>query len=230
LNRNINVGAYGWRHSHWLNGFYPDDLPMADEDDWRLAYYSNEFTTVMVPADYWPVSDEQTQRVDCERWLEDVNEDFQFLVECHAELFEQVSFAEISKQLTILQPQLSAIVLRDNKQALPDSVCKQLCDIAEALEVNIYTDNNVASNDVSRIEDTQIKSVWQQKTQHISDLTLFEDELTDLRLTRTIVDQFVSQLSEAEKSSAAGTIIVDHPNLLTENLNQFRAVLDIMGH
>ena len=225
MKRNIRVGAYGWRHSHWLNNFYPNDLPMVNEDDWRLAYYSNEFTTVMVPADYWLASDGQAQGVDCKRWLDDVNDDFQFLVECHAELFEQVSFVEISKQLTILQPQLFAIILRDNKQALPDLVCKQLCELAEALEVNIYADN-----DVTRVGNAQIKSIWQQKTHLASDLALFEDDLTDLRLTRTIVDAFVSQLPDAERNSAAGTIIVDHPDLITENLNQFRAVLNIMGH
>jgi len=52
LKQTINLGAYGWRHGRWSGTFYPDDLPMADDEDWRLAYYSNEFNAVMVPADY----------------------------------------------------------------------------------------------------------------------------------------------------------------------------------
>ena len=40
----LRLGARGWRHAHWENDFYPDDLP----PDWQLAYYANEFSTVLV--------------------------------------------------------------------------------------------------------------------------------------------------------------------------------------
>ena len=52
LKQMMNLGAYGWRHKHWSNTFYPEDLPVDADDDWRLAYYSNEFNAVLVPADY----------------------------------------------------------------------------------------------------------------------------------------------------------------------------------
>lgn len=42
------IGACDWRYPQWSGGFYPDDLP----EDWRLAYYGNEFPVVLVPADY----------------------------------------------------------------------------------------------------------------------------------------------------------------------------------
>ena len=125
MKQNINIGAYGWRHSHWLNDFYPDDMPVAGEEDWRLAYYSNEFNTVLVPADYWQSQSEQAQAVDCECWLDDVNDEFQFFVECHGGMFEHVSSDEMIKQLEILQPQLSALVFLEGKQPMPESLQNQ---------------------------------------------------------------------------------------------------------
>ena len=199
MKQNINIGAYGWRHSHWLNDFYPDDLPVAGEEDWRLAYYSNEFNTV----------------------LDDVNDEFQFFVECHGGMFEHVSSDEMIKQLEILQPQLSALVFLEGKQPMPESLQNQFYDLAESLEINIFADNGI---------DLQAKKIWRQKKQHHSDLALLDDDLTDLRSVRTIVDDFVSQTANIEPKGTEATIIVDHPSLRAQDLSQFRAVLDIMGH
>ena len=77
MRQSINLGAYGWRQPHWDNGFYPEDLPVDGPDDWRLTYYSNEFNTVLVPADYWQTS----EKADCGIWLDAVHDEFQFFVE-----------------------------------------------------------------------------------------------------------------------------------------------------
>lgn len=67
----INVGAWGWKHVSWEQDvFYPDDLPA----DWRLAYYSNEFDLVVIPASYWDETEE-------ENWLDDVEDDFVFFID-----------------------------------------------------------------------------------------------------------------------------------------------------
>lgn len=42
-------GAWDWRHAGWHSRYYPDDLP----EDWRLAYYANEFRCVGVPLNAW---------------------------------------------------------------------------------------------------------------------------------------------------------------------------------
>jgi len=65
----IRVGACGWDQTHWQGSFFPDDLP----DDWRLSYYANEFSTVLVPEYEWKAAD-----VDFEQWAEDVPDDFRF--------------------------------------------------------------------------------------------------------------------------------------------------------
>ncbi len=67
--KTMRVGAYGWEHEHWQGSFYPQDLP----EDWRLGYYANMFTSVLVPEAKWSASN-----ADFVQWEEDVHDDFRF--------------------------------------------------------------------------------------------------------------------------------------------------------
>lgn len=69
----VEVGAVGWEHPEWLEGFYPPDLPQ----DWRLAYYGNEYRCVLVPA---AVLDRAGVDL-VARWCEEVPEGFRFYLE-----------------------------------------------------------------------------------------------------------------------------------------------------
>ena len=64
--------AYGWESHNWLD-FYPDDLP----EEWRLDYFYNQFSGVVVPA-------EMVTTMTCEiaeQWLDAVDDDFRFILE-----------------------------------------------------------------------------------------------------------------------------------------------------
>jgi len=65
----IRVGCCDWDQPHWQGSFYPKDLP----SDWRLSYYANEFSAVLVPEATW-----QVENADFEQWAEDVPEGFRF--------------------------------------------------------------------------------------------------------------------------------------------------------
>jgi hypothetical protein len=69
-------GARGWRHATWRHAYYPQDLP----DEWQLAYYSNEFSVVLVPAADWRAQSPETLG----QWVEDVHEEFRFFLELPA--------------------------------------------------------------------------------------------------------------------------------------------------
>jgi hypothetical protein len=65
----IELAAYGWDSPAWST-FYPEDLPQ----EWRLDYYSNEFTSLVVPAAVWAgVSIDEAAG-----WLEDAPAGFRF--------------------------------------------------------------------------------------------------------------------------------------------------------
>lgn len=68
----LRIGARGWQHAGWHEGFYPHDLP----EDWQLSYYANEFSTVLVPADFWQ------GEVAAGSLLDEVPDSFLFFLQC----------------------------------------------------------------------------------------------------------------------------------------------------
>lgn len=73
----IVCGSVGWNPPSLMQSFYPDDLP----EDWRLTYYANEFSAVLLPPSTWrDVSLEQLQA-----WRDDVSQSFRFFFLCDGE-------------------------------------------------------------------------------------------------------------------------------------------------
>ncbi len=67
----VLIGARGWSHPGWQSNFYPEDLP----EDWRLAYYANIFSMVVIPEPVWAqLSDIAALRDECA-------DEFRFVVE-----------------------------------------------------------------------------------------------------------------------------------------------------
>lgn len=212
MKKTINPGAYGWRHKHWLKSFYPEDLPVNGAEDWRLSYYSNEFNTVMVPFDYW----QSVETVDCEGWLDDVDDNFQFFVECHESMLEHLSAVELADYLKILQPKLSGLAfLQGNRSAKV-----KFTSVIDALGVEVLESIPVFNSSVQKIP--------QSENPFSSSLVIIENDLSDLRAARTVVENVVAQWSDARSREIA--IIFNHPKLKAENLSKFRSVLEIMGY
>jgi len=200
LKQSILLGTYGWRHAFWSTAFYPEDLPTEDGDDWRLSYYSNEFNTVLVPASYW----QSTSEDEIEDWLDNVHKDFHFFVQCHADMFETLSLAEVTELLKQLSPQLAGLVFLVDELPMPSDIKKSFIQLAALLEVKLL--------------DASSESI---------DFIVIEDALQDLRASRAKIEPFLAQLNQQVKQA---TIIVKHPQLQAENLAKFRSVLDIMGY
>jgi len=205
LKKTIHLGAYGWRHKHWLNAFYPDDIPQDEQsEDWLLTYYSNVFDAVLVPAEYWCTND----ATGSENWLDDVHENFQFFVECNASLFERISVADWVEQIGKLGPQLQGIVVLD--ASLDGNV--EFGDKLNSLSVPIWGMGS--------------RTIWRQGSTLSSGFFCMENNLLDLRNARYLVDDFVSVSDDASPV----TIIVKHHQLQPNDLARFRSVLEIMGH
>lgn len=61
----VLIGACGWQYPQWDTSYYPEGLP----EEWRLAYYGNEYPVVLVPTAYW------AQGVDVvDNWLQETDE------------------------------------------------------------------------------------------------------------------------------------------------------------
>jgi hypothetical protein len=76
------------------------------------------------------------------------------------------------------------------------------------------------------------EKIWRPETQVTGAcFALIEDDLSDLRAARLMVEQFVAQLDGVAKDGIDElTIIIDHPQLQAANLSKFRSMLEIMGY
>jgi hypothetical protein len=214
LKPHIELGAYGWRHAHWLDTFYPADLP----EDWQLTYYSNAFNTVLVPADYWQAK----ETLDCTGWLDAVHPKFQFFVECHASMLDHVTLAELTEYLKDLGPRLSALVFLDEKQQLSAAVKNQFIALIESLEIAVLGSNVLPGGSVGNI--------WRLDNPQTADFAWIENDLTELRLARKIIDDFNSRPLNDDSATPDATMIVNHAALQAGDLSKFRSLLEIMGY
>ncbi len=226
----ITSGAYGWRHSHWSECYYPEGLPSGepeyDADDWRLNYYSNDFDSVLVPAIYWQSATVE----DCASWLDDVHSDFEFFVECYAPAMDQSSLIQLSDVLSVLNPQLSALVVTEGRVPASSAAEKAaLLDLIDGLGINIY--GCTANSNSQRIwlpgEATDKTAGQVADSMLPSNLAFFNLDLKDLRQARACVERFAAQLDD---DVSQASIIVNHPQLQADDLLRFRSVLAMMGY
>ena len=130
----FEIGARGWLFRQWSGKFYPEDLP----EEWRFSYYSNEFRTVLVPAELFYQSTLQ----DIEGWIDCCDDEFRFYCEC----LPNTNWEQIKSKIACLGRHLSGIVIRsDNESNTPPNLVKQL--IVYALEMApTYIDAEIAGN------------------------------------------------------------------------------------
>jgi hypothetical protein len=95
------LGARGWNYANWQESFYPDGLP----EDWRFSYYSNEFSSVLVPWEYL----HEASRGQTLEWLDSTDSDFVFF----AELALHLTWEESRSVIEPLSPQLGGVCLRE---------------------------------------------------------------------------------------------------------------------
>jgi len=99
----LEIGSFGWNHPAWIAGFYPADLPV----EWRLAYYANEFGTVLVPGEL--LVSEATSGL--RTWCGEVSGRFGFFVELKPFSVKDLEGQRILTGLDALGASLRGLVL-----------------------------------------------------------------------------------------------------------------------
>ncbi|MBD3669396.1 MAG: hypothetical protein HUJ29_01375 [Gammaproteobacteria bacterium] len=105
----VLVGASGWEFPAWEDRLYPEDLP----EDWRITYYSNEFSVVLLPLSRLAEADEE----EVETWVEDTHDSFRFVLEIDQALSEGVK-----PRLRQLASKLLAVVVHCEEVTLPSEL------------------------------------------------------------------------------------------------------------
>lgn len=222
--KNINLGAYGWKHTGWKGSFYPDDLP----EDWQLTYYSNVFSSVLVPVEYW--CGEVVP--DCEEWLESVHDDFRFHIACDERLFEHLSLAELSDCLIELKQTLASLVFLPAENELSEQGIRQFMSLLEALAKDGSGAEVFGAGQSFAQLSASAGPVWRPGADvGGSRFAYIENDVSDMREARQLVDAFVQQLPEAlSQEVVEATVIVNHPDLQAETVARLRSVIEIMGY
>ena len=87
----VLTGASGFQHSGWDESYYPPDIPA----DWKLAFYANDFTAILLPEFVW----RETSHDDLEQWLEDIDEGFRVYLRVSCSMPDLDECGKISKLL-----------------------------------------------------------------------------------------------------------------------------------
>ncbi len=106
------TGAVGWDHPDWDDQFYPDDLP----PDWRLTYYGNEFSQVLIPQRQWASASGAW-----EGWRDDVDAGFRFVLELDG--YDRKTLEAVSACAQVLSGRLAGVV---SWQPITQSQCQSL--------------------------------------------------------------------------------------------------------
>jgi len=122
IEKTIRVGACGWDHTHWLGTFYPDDLPA----DWRLSYYANEFSTVLLEEAQW-----RSNLDKLDEWADEVPEGFLFYLQ--SPLDKSPEIISIKQRLG---SHFAGIVGESSNSAMIEFSSKNLREWKEWLEQN----------------------------------------------------------------------------------------------
>lgn len=108
MSKGIDIVPEGWWALGDADAFYPDDLP----DEWRLAYFANQFRAVLVPRSAWQVR----PAFDCADWRSDVHAAFRFFLECRP----AIDGHSMTLAAKALGPALAAFVPGPNQNLHPD--------------------------------------------------------------------------------------------------------------
>lgn len=123
----VLIGACGWKHAAWLDEFYSDDLP----EDWQLGFYSNEFPVVYVSASDW------IDETDMDEWVEDVSDDFRFILQVSAEALKNKStFVALLTKIKSLGEHCLGIVFE---------LDQSICDDSQLLETRLIQAQAISS-------------------------------------------------------------------------------------
>lgn len=105
----VLIGACGWQYPQWDTSYYPEELP----EEWRLAYYGNEYPVVLVPTAYWVQG-----RAVVDSWLQESDERPQFICEWTFSQ-EEIAWDEWRAGLSTLGDRVAGILV--SLQAMPDA-------------------------------------------------------------------------------------------------------------
>lgn len=161
--RALYIGTCGWQFPQWNDSYYPEGLP----EEWRLAYYGNEYPIVLVPAAYWAQG-----RAEVASWLDETDDRPEFICEWSLALAAQGPDTAL-EFIGMLGERVDGILLP----------LTEMPGEAQLATINTLAESYPVCLDWPNAEPTQLQSVlahpligqrvsvcWHGEAEHIADL------------------------------------------------------------
>ncbi len=175
----IELAAYGWEGTAW-SSFYPEQMP----PEWRLDYYGNEFTSIVVPAPDWA----RVSIDDAAGWLEAAPPGFHFYWEI-ADAAGASRLLELARQQDLAAGHLAGWLFQSGLM-LEHELFETL---SSCLPGAAYGDRPVSTVQAEQLAAQGITLCWQEnlklncRGRRLRVLQI--NQSPDLRVLRSMVDE-----------------------------------------
>ena len=191
----ILIGARSWNHANWQGPFYPDDLPK----DWRLSYYANEFSTVLVPENEWIRSDKD----DIEQWFNDSDEEFIFFFETGFNVLDSQAGQEKLALLNRMKNQVGGLLITGVNEKPSEDLLNLRNKLPFTLPINIdFHDSQLDLNtQQSILKALDADPCWQSTGTHpiafnrVNFGIIDSNQALTHKQLKNFLDHFVSQVN-----------------------------------
>lgn len=216
----ILIGAAGWLHDKWQEGFYPEDLP----EDWYLGYYGNEFPVVSIREKEW-------QQGDVEEWLEETDDVPLFICELPLQAYNE-GLLEKAEQYLAAARQMAercvGIICHVN-HCVNISELKELLPACQAVAPTVLAMPDTPTEIQTLMVELAINPLWDNpESNHNNDGNIYiaklDSALVRLPELRTVMENLLAQQVEQKRL----VVLIDGEQPDLEIIKQAKVMLDLL--
>ncbi len=195
----ISVGVFDWLNFPKQQGFYPDDIP----EEWKLAFYSNEFNTACLSL---PEADSQIELLS--EWIDDLPEEFELGL-----------YIEHSAQIPIIQ------TLMQNDDC---SISSLIVD--QSASNNLLHKDNLQAVLSADIEIYEFEDVWTPHNSSIRNARFAILPVAEnIRQYREWIEQWLGS-SELAPAVEHKILWLQGADTSYQQLTEMRTLIELMGY
>lgn len=216
----ILIGASGWRHNHWHEQFYPEDLP----EDWQLAYYGNEFPVVLIREQEW-------QQDEVESWLDETDDLPLFVCELPLRDSDNVLLAAepYLEKIRLLGKRCIGIVCQLTNTISADTLSALLNNCNELAPSCVDMEGDIPESLQAVLQTYSVNTVWKDpsETSNVTGalvLANIHSDKLDLKILRQLMDHLLSY--DNKERTLVLIMSGEPPNL--EMMKQAKVLLELL--
>ncbi len=203
MTHSISVGVFDWLNFPSQQDFYPEDIPQ----EWKLAYYSNEFNSACLS-----LAGLESRIDEVMEWMEDLPESFELSL-----------YMDHSSQIPILQSLQQAQACAVNTLVLDTHQCNNLLH-------NVSLQAVLSCSSFERTARYEFSDIWRPDERAVDHhrIAIFP-ALESMRQKREWIDQWLKD-SESDAEAGHNTLWLSGAETSYQQLTEMRTLIELMGY